>query len=894
MKTIAALVTALFALSSHARAGFGGNGVTAVPITEGGLDKTALEFFDRASAAWVAGGMAGPAPTYPPFEDVPPARIAQLQAFPPFAGKSNQQVIGKVRQMRRALICAINLIELDNREAGNALLRLLRQRKICFGLTSVPSGLGMSIFPDGKKDFGIEPINVFYEVCTNLSLTDPDLFVFYNALSHESLHGQQDILKPSDGTNLAEAVDLQCRELEAHEAEVVRICEMIRVIDSILATGRIPADARGATASFGAAIAASGNPGVIAALWRSRLAALKPVGSQLVDFRRIYKTAGQAALDGDLDAAAIRQRLRPFTPWVEIYGGSRDFGPITTVIFNVGAPTINGPKGSRTVAAPGGGMKQILPGTLTPVTIDVPAVDVISDAGIDEANNRLFIVGVKYGTPDIGVVGYYDLHPTTKAVMPGTLGIAYQSPGLRFGAQLLHNDHDTINPYYLFAYGIGEIYRLTDGDLNGIPDGAVSVGFLPQMAHWEIRATEFIDAHTISGQAEPIGTAPTFTSHVSRATRPTPGADFYGLAPDPWKDYYESSPAIAGLAYDGRTDLPVVGTPHASYEVRFAPAAGTEFVVAKGEFGWSGFDCPGLSQPIGQGHGIRIVDDKGWSSAILASTPAPINTPTFIGVPQVRDGMFSAIIGSWPNQPIRAEVSGTLNIWAPAPVAAGDAFGESVHLKDAFPTPNAPETAFYRYSRGPSIQPPGGGSRRFTVTPGVPAYIDLSRPGDTGSHYYLLGPAPLNENLFSLKKNGALEITALNTGGPVTFTYHVSSGYPGALTSASTSITVDVDVSSLTDPEPWPADNPSFVTASVLPINGRHYPQYQFRLSNSKGDLCTDPHWHADDPVFSLEMITEGISEGDPECGFGIRPELEAIRLTVTKVQWDAFRSKHP
>src|SRR5687767_8533792 len=113
---------ALLFLSICAHAGFDAprHGVIAVPLGATDADKEIME---------IADGMNVP---YPPINvPIPPADLAKLRAHRMFAGKSDVQIHEKVVHMRRAVLCAIDLINKEDARIGEGMLRLFRERKLC-------------------------------------------------------------------------------------------------------------------------------------------------------------------------------------------------------------------------------------------------------------------------------------------------------------------------------------------------------------------------------------------------------------------------------------------------------------------------------------------------------------------------------------------------------------------------------------------------------------------------------------------------------------------------------------------------------------------------------------------------------------------------------------------
>jgi hypothetical protein len=892
---VIALVPVL--LSTPVLAGFGGNGVTPVPITEEGLDKDALEIFDRNIKAWEAGGEQGPRPTYPPFEEVPAERINVLKLFPPFQGKSDAEIKEKVLQMRRALICTIELIEREDPKVGQGLMRLLRLRKICFGLLQTGQGLGAAIFPDGDDDFGVEPINIFYGVCEDLTLTDFDLFVLYNGLSHEGTHAVQDILKPTGGVNLAEAVDLQCREIEAHQGEVTRICNMQAVIASIKQTGKLPDNITGATLSFGAGILAANNTAALVAEWETELRKLKRMREHFLRFREIYKELGQAALNNATDFSELKKKLRPYREWVKLYGGRRDFGVIGRATIFSRAPIIGGSPGSRTVS--GGGMRQIVPPENIEQDITLPGIDAYSDGLFWEEDNVFFLLGVHLSTggdPDMGEIWRFDVDATTGALLPATAVKCMETPLLGAGGDLFKNPFEGANNLSVLAVGSADVYDFTDGNSDGCPDGLVHRGSLPQRPFFEITDVVVSGLNTLHGYPGPVDTVAGLNQSYSTGQRSGPGGSWSGTGPTPWQEAFTTDPAIAGLPWVGRPDLPCVGTPGRDFDIFLTGPMDPPRLVGEGTFGWRGWDCPVLTEPLNDTELIQVVDELGKTSAPTPAVPAPGDAAEFLRPPELTGNAFNLVVGSWPGGPIGEESTASLATpGTPGPGATADDWGEAFF---SFPI-DGMDQSFHGFSAPPIQAPTAGSPKTFTIAAGLTVRLDVADTGDPSLNYEMVDTPtfsnnnPLNPELWDFKKDGTFTMTLLTFSGPVSFTYRVLSVSGGPVSSPKT-VVVSVDNSALVNPVPYIGEGgETNVMVAVLNLSGQHYPLYQFRLANSPADLCEEPHWHSG-TVFPLEAPMTGIPDPDGAgCGFGIYPDLSPEPFEISKAEWDAFLALH-
>lgn len=882
---------------SSLHAGFGGGGVTPVPITESPITKERLERFDQEVSAWDAGGQSGSRPTYPDFEDVAQSQIDQMQAFPPYSGMTDAAVTERVRQMRRALVCVIELIKADDPATGRNLERLLGLGKICFGLADPPpQNVGATIFPDGKADFGIEPINILYDVSKDLSLTDQETFKLYVAMAHEALHGKQEILRPT-GTirTVREAVDLQCREIEAHEQEVAQYDEMIRLLEHYRDHGDLPADARGGTKAIAEAIAradtAAGDNKLLDG-WLTYLARERQQRSYIVRFRTIYKEAGQARIDGTLDAEQLERQLVPFQPWVAIYGESRDFRLLQTLIYNPDAPVTVGPIGMREVVPPGNTVRQISQNNTKETDIIIPDCDSVTDGFIAEEKNRLYYVGIRFGTPNQGVIGCYDLDPVTQEIMPATQQTCIEDTRLGGGCRLVENP--STGECFGLEVETAVLFLLEDTDGDDLFDVLVPSGSIPQGPGMKVADAFFCDANTICGTPSTPDSCPDALQPISMASRPGPGSDFSGGPPQLWKDIFSTGPSIGTLPYEGRGDLICTGTPGRDFGVWYEPPGGPARQVGSGTFSWGGSGCADLSEPIGQDP-LRIIDNTGAQSPLIVCAPAP-GSPQVSAGPVFSDDTIIINTSGFPGEMLDSQSSGTLlpSGWTDGPGVRADCFGGAQFDFTRMP---GVDRQFYRFGPSSDQVPPPVPAPTFSAVSGITACFDISQPG-CYKYEIVEGPG-LHPDVFQFFPDGRFAITPINLEEDYSFTYRtVVDGLLGFLFGDPITVEIEGDTAPLTDPEPFTgADGQQQVNALVLPYAGQHFPLYQFWVRNSPSDECKDPHWHAifNDPVFSFENPENAVNDpASGNCGFGKRKDLSPVLISVTLAEWEAFKADHP
>lgn len=872
-------------------AGYSGNGVTAVPITEEEIDKDVLDEYDRRKER-------GQPASYPPFEVVPQARVDQLKRFPPFSSLSDREVRERVRSMRRALACLTELISLDDQETGFGLARLMRYRKICFGLIRGENGVGMSILPDGTSDFGAEPINIFYQVEGDLDPAGPGLFELYVALSHESLHARQTIMRPTGRPDFRETVDLQCREVEAHQGEMERICEMQRIIASIKANGTIPSDARGGLRRFGAQLIRAEDRAELLPRWETKLREMKSVRGHLLTFREIYKEAGQATLDGDLDAAEIRRRLLPYREWVQKYGGSRDFRRITGVIYGT-TPTLEGDRGNRSVNPTGGDLKQLIAPGFVPEEIDVPLIDIVCDGQYDGSGEFFYLVGVADGSTD-GRLCRYQVDQANGALQLETFETCLISPQLGRGGDLVMNPFASDDPFYFVASGSADICQFFDTNDDGCPDDLECFGALPQAPNLTVGWSQFIDENTLCGYPEMPGSVPHLSQTFCQAVRGGPGEVFEGDL-ILWQDEIIVTPAPGADPFAGARFIPCVGTPGESFEVQLLPPGGPPEVIGTGIFSWKGGGRPLFDSPLEGGQSLQIVDSSGRASPVFDCLPDPGPAPFPMGEPFVSlnpDGSFEVAIGARPGQVVTPQFAPDPGgPWDDLPGRTVNCHGEAVFDLIGPGDPGSPPTGFFRFQSSPPPGPPDRALVELEAIPGVPTNLDLFSGGGPCLRFEVIEEPDLNEVLFEAHDDGTMTVTLLTFGGPVEFVYREAPAYPDLPFSPLVSVIVSPISEFLCNPEPYEGEGGElWVNPVTLPYQGDHYPLCQFLLANSPLDLCEDPHWHNARAFGSLVYPLEnpGVGKADPEpteCGFGIFPELTPNRVRMPLADWDVFHN---
>ena len=203
------------------------------------------------------GGGGHPQPQFD--ADIDPADLAELKKHDPFKGKSNAEILAKIRIIRQAVWRAIELACQEDRVICACLKSQFQNDRfyIDFGNKSAAA----SINTDKIEDCGEEEINLGID---HLPCYDEPIYSRTNGalavtLMHEGLHARQDFrLTNYMGPNrlrLAKTNEVRhCREIEASELDVRLYCEIETVMDELRKGRKMPDGARGMARALGEAI----------------------------------------------------------------------------------------------------------------------------------------------------------------------------------------------------------------------------------------------------------------------------------------------------------------------------------------------------------------------------------------------------------------------------------------------------------------------------------------------------------------------------------------------------------------------------------------------------------------------------------------------------------------
>lgn len=811
-------------------------GITHVSIGGESSDKDFLEIADRAGLP------------YPPIETPVSAQdIMKLQARPPFQGKSAAQIQTKVVNIRRSVLCAIDLLRRTDPETAEGLQGLFRAGFICIGLAPADYYVGAAIKNDGKKQFHLEPINIYNLPCERLPLWSPDLFDLTNTLAHEGLHGRQDVLGWRDDTPLKVAKDRQCKEIEASAGEVERATEMLRVIEYIEANNKLPPNARGMYARIGTDLLISfqGNPSGLAgaiAQWKRKLRGIKLRAGEVKTFREAYKRAAELAIAGNPNAPEILAGLRRHRLF-QYYAGSGEFGPITRWYVNA-PPRVVEEAGKPARVEHSNEMKQLVaPGNVVE-TFVVNQLNTICTGLVLDHLNIAMIGGIDFaddpGGEDEGVVVGYQLDPATKRILPETGSVLLRSTEMGRGYLMNYNPFDS--KFYALQLDSNEICELRDTDDDGWPDIGLSVGYTFAEGRDEVNpglnlsvgSFYFTDADTAVSTPFGLDT----TAHINDPltfTWRAPGGIFEGQPSEELNDTLEERPGFDGCLTIGSQYAPLRGSPWGQFAVYNRDA-----MIGEGCLSPHGRAMFHLPDPLDGTEELRIVDTLNACESVIGRAKAPLTRPrlnldtSFRGDP-LGDG-FRVRYEVSPTKGLRMQFSVDLDGYEDDPEPSYGSrfgigyrrFGSLMDLKGFFRAQS--------FDAGEAEIMPMPDT--LYTTPGTADYFDVSKNDNAppGAKYELVqGPLfdgfnPATKDAFKFYDDGCFDLAYPTFDASIGITYRIKFGsYVSPDITATVLPNMDRDL--LRNPKAkGHFGDITFVEALVLHIDDRDYPLYQFAL----------------------------------------------------------------
>lgn len=830
---------------------------------------------------------------------VPAADIARMKANYLYASLSDAQIQGKVEKMRRALICAIELIKGENLKVGEGLEKLYKTNGICIGLAPKGYRVTAEIRPDGKEGFdNRERINVYPCLSSANALTDYDVFRIYDTLSHEGLHAVQKVdFSPSP--NLTQALDIMCREVEAHEGNVARLQALLAVLESLRDTGTVPADAKGGAKAFGDALKAGANAAVIAD-WIKQVKRDLGTNQNLVKFRTTYKKAAELAVAGDPDVDTVLKSLKHWGSWYRFFGKQREFGPITDYYLHPPAK-VNDRIGMLPPSVTGQAQFTVSnPTTEAETTVSLPA-DTLSDGLL--INQRLYVAGVDGlgGPQQEGVVFAYDLTPSGDVIQPGIECV--RDPALAGGA-CLFEETSTGNPWCMNRE-TGGVFLLEDTNSDTYPDSSVYRGFCaPPEGLFGCVDAMFVDDNTIACTGFPEETCQPCGFPTTYTQRPSSGADFL-----PWGTEYACTddtvaPSCSSTPRVGSVCLAVSGTPGVPYTMTLTPPGGGPTPLATGVFSpATGRDIADLNIPLPSApNTVTVIDQFGRTSAAYPVLP-PLPHPALTFDRGTDDSLQFRC--DWrPGYPVTC---------ASSPGLASDSFVNVVSSGPAeldgstyISIPFADSTLLYPsqfYLCQSTTQPPIPVATPDAIdcVMGVPvrgnvADNDIGCPPGTKFEIVTSTSPQLHEDSFRFFPTGEFEVRLPAFFSPVTFEYRpVLDGYPGQ----AKQVVLQEASGILTDPRTFTGhDGSLWREVYCLLYSSESFPLYQFYMTNNPADTgCLDPHWHwrFGIPVFSVQQPTVPVVDpATGACGFG-KTKLTPVTFEyMSDLDWQLFIGNHP
>jgi hypothetical protein len=897
-------MVALLATASLAPAGFSSPklGITNVPIGGERADKLIMEIADDQGVP------------YPPIEvPVPAADIAKLQAHPSFSGLTDAEVQAKVENIRRAVLCSIDLLKLDDPETAEGLKTLFRAGVICIGLAPDGYNVGAAIWNDGEAEFHLEPVNLYNIPCERLPLWSPDLFELMNSLAHEGLHGRQDVLGWRDAVPLEVAKDRQCKEIEAAQGELDRANAMCAVIDSIAATGQLPDSARGMSRRIGAELLqefqgdVSGLEEAITA-WQQKLEGMKLTVEEVKRFRDDYKRAAELALMNTPEAADILVGLRQHRLF-QYYAGENEFAPITRWYINE-APRLVEEEGEAPRLEQNNRMRQLVPPAVEPETFAVPFLDTITTGYVAEEENLALIGGIQFGengAGDRGVVVGYDLDPTTKRILPETARECFGTTEMAGGYIMNYNAFD--GHYYALQLDDNEICRLNDTDDDGFPDEGVLAGYVLSNGistdNFKLSINYghiyFTDENTLVATHDYADTVPHFNDPIGLSWRMPGGGDFMGQPITEFSRDLSIRPGFDGCVSIGASEVAIVGSPWGQYRLY-----DDEMMIAEGCFSAHGRAIPQFDSPLGENSDLWIED--AINACVSVRTAAK---PTLSDIPKIEFGGadFDLSVGLKlgyevnPDFGLKLDYGSSLDGFEnEAEVPRPSRFGRSYFSPADF-DPSTVNRQFFRVRRvpPPSMILP----ETLEFTPGLPDYGSVAKNDElpTTARYVVVDPPVFDgfkmvtKDAFKLHDDGTVDMAFASFESQLMFTYRV---HYGDTVSEDITATVlpDMNTDLLCDPpiKGYFGDI-VLLEALVLEIGGLNYPLYQFSL-RPVDPGCNAEHWHSPSyptvfPIAEEEPV--GISDpAIPNCGYGKLSELPVKKFVISKEKWEEFLVDHP
>jgi len=585
-------------------------GIQAIPLGAELADKDALDLARSLGQRY--------APIEIPLTD---DQLLQLKEFAPFKTMTNPAALpAKVVGVRVMVLCAIEALRRQEPAAAECLTRLYQKGLICLASAS-GRPVAASIANDASPDCGTEPLNLYQFRCGEVALYHPDFFALANSLAHEALHAVQShfqATQPDDSNQRAlYYLNRQSNEVDASAAEVRRIDDLERVLDTISSQGRLPDSAGALAGRIGAsllsdrALSSAQRAAAIRAL-RERLLELRTDANQSLECRQAYKRALELFLAGETNRVASYNAIIQETGWYRETSirNLPEFGSFQMTYRAGGGRFVPGPNGPATEF-------QALPNFVQHndqgqvVQFVLPARS-ISD-GFQLADQRHLLlagtdamgVGVVWGLEDKNDDGYYEPETLRELFRERELG-----GGLRWvwdegGKALLGVNRRT-----------ALVYTFPLPMTPGFPDRRVAMGSVDPRGD----LLEFWSHQGVLYGAADVGLPLSEFDVYATAQRATDGGAFVPSLPyTPRADAWHR-PALGQVPVSGSRFLNIRGVPGDSVEALVRNNDGTSSSLGSGKTDWSGNLNLKLKASLKLGDYVHLVD----SQAKLNSVEEPV------------------------------------------------------------------------------------------------------------------------------------------------------------------------------------------------------------------------------------------------------------------------------
>ena len=837
-------------------------------------------------------------------------QLFKLLLHPKFALLTGEQINSKIVEIRKAVLCAVDTLSKSDPETAEGLQRLYRNGMISVGIT-LNENVNSAIRDDGKKEFNLEPINLYNPPCssdeTNRFLDGfAGQFELLNDLANLGFHARQDALGPRDGNAVEVELDVQCRQVAAAEGELVRIAEMERIINQLVNDGSVPDDVKGMYREMAKSLvilAATDPVSFLSALgeWQTTLTGMKFKANYRKKYWEKKKRVSELRIANHPAGNVLRAQLRQ-------QGLFEDFGrDITSGLINRWyANEVTGvdESGANPFVIPSNRLTQYVPGLTVPETFAVEDLDTICAGYVWEEENKAFVGGIRYGAEgalDEGRVVAYDLDPISKRIIPESARLSFGTTEMGGGYVMgLHGDEGT---FYATQPGTGIICRFVDTNDDKEPDFAEFAGQFvtgPLDIKPDLGAVYFPKGDTAVA-LDQRADAPFHLDDRIAITRSD-----HGLAFEPQPDERIGGDLCQSSGFDGQVSvgaqyLALAGSPSGNFKLY---DRGT--MIAQGCFSPNGFASPHLANPLSPDSELWINDEKTGSDSVRVKPQFSLGDLPKADI--VEDNDYSLSLG------IRYELDPKYSF----KLQYGDSL-EQIDSQSVSPgytnragwgymevAGNDARTRFFR-GLGEPLSGINPLPDTFQITPGLLNYFDVSKNDNAppAARYELVETPevfgiPFTSTGFKFFPDGSFFLGFPTFAGSVTFKYRLCVG-----DYVSPDIVVFVEAFGgpgiIDEPIPVGEDeegNP-LVQALFLEIGGLNYPLCQFRMGPPElitlTSGCFSIHWHGG-PAYPFEdpFATPIIDLLPTYCGFGTLNEIPIKAIVLPKADWDFFKSIHP